>query len=294
MKIFKTTRKFFFSHIYYILFAIFRMRMGILLSLLPSFFGRKAGYHYLLSSKESLFQSYPSLYERTYSYFTPLRKRDFSSLLNVSVHRKDWLSKRGDYKKAILPVNGEEAVLSSFYDGLIDSFFLYRLISFLLVLGTYFLTNFLISLFLRKERRVKGGIVRFLLRRLLNSVLSTALIGFLTYLFGLFPLFGALSSLLLFLFRLYFSLFAAWILQGERKVSFKDVRRWKNASGLYGAELLLRSISVLISFTITLLFKGSYSLLLLSASFYRCADNILIYSAEGYVSLLRDNRYLRK
>ncbi len=288
MKIFQRTRKFFFSYFYFILLPIAIRRVGYSFARLLTYFGRRAGSLYLSKTRRESLKESPSLSNQIEEYFAPLLKHDFGSVLDTTLHFKEWLTKRGGYKETITASDGDVTLLSNFVLGLMESIQIYRIFGFLLELGTYFLANFLLSLALRNKRKVKRGIKRFICRLLLNSVLSTVIIALLTYLFSLRPWLGGISSLFLFVFRLWFMLFSAWILQGEQKVRFSSVYQWKNASGFYLANFVLKLVSTRILLLISVFFKGAYSLFLLSSSFYRYSDNILIYQGEGYVARLRD------
>lgn len=290
MKVFKQTRKFFFTHFYFIFLPVAIRRVGYCFARILNYLGRKTGNQYLSQARSDSLKDSPNLANQVNAYFSPLLKHDLNSVLDISLHYSDWLTQRNGYKDAI-QVNDKEAILlSSFVLNLRKSIQAYRIWGFLLELGTYFLANFTLSIALRNQRNVKRGIKRFICRILLNSVLSTAIVALLTYLFSLRPWLGGISSLFIFIFRLWFMLFSAWILQGERKVDLSSVYKWKNASGFYLANFVLKFLSTRIRFLIAAFFHGSYPIFLLSSSFYRYADNILIYQGEGYVARLQEGK----
>lgn len=290
MNVFRKTRKFFFTHFYLIIPAIVRMIVGYSLAILLCFYGRKAASSFLSQSQSSYFQDYPDFYAKAYNYFSPLLQQNFSSVLKTSVYFKDWLKDRSSFPAAVVRTDEEQIIFTAFYAELRSTYQLYRLFSYLIELGTYFLASFIVGVLIRIDRNVKRGRKRFICRYLLNSVFSTAVVALITYLFSLFPILGTLSSVVIFFFRLLLILLSAWILQSEGKVPLKEVYQFKNASGFYLANFVLKTISFILQGIVGFLFKGSYTLLLLVSCFYRYSDNTLLYQGEGYVALLRKRK----
>ena len=105
------------------------------------------------------------------------------------------------------------------------SFTIYYVIGYVVIGVSYFLGSFFSTRRIKKKNNVKGGLIRFVIGKLLESVVFAGLISLATYLLGLRPWTAPISGVVIAVLQAFLALLKASILQkGFHKSTFKDLK----------------------------------------------------------------------